>query len=312
MNSDIPIIIQSHQDQCKKRNQSQPRSKVFKVSGSRPFRSSNHSPPGKAEAPQADAACTPLTQTPLLDSTPDIPLDEHRIRPSLSTKCIQNQQIQAANKQHKDKRMKTKYQGQQLKEKQLYKLQKLVVNDQFEEYNANKYAGDIQGKVEVKAGDKTKDQVLVTEPSNAGQVSPGGVFGALKDRTENGTEMRKDDATVDVDGNGQKHEEDGKAHKEELQKVFPNLHFDKKKSRVMEIFVLKDEKVPPSAGSLNLEKDEENSPGKEVAVSKNSAYVKNMIAQRKLQDAKYKSQAISQGQKQNMRLNQFINNAFQY
>jgi len=29
-------------------------------------------------------------------------------------------------------------------------------------------------------------------------VSPGGVFGALKDRTENGTEMRKDDATVEV------------------------------------------------------------------------------------------------------------------
>jgi hypothetical protein len=143
-------------------------------------------------------------------------------------------------------------------------------------------------------------------------VSVGGGFGALKDRTENGTEMRKDDASVEVNVNVRKREEDG-AKKQELQKVFPNFHFDKnKKKDLMEIFVLKEEKVVPSAGSLNLEREEEQSPAKEVPIVKNSAYVKNMIAQKKLQDAKYKSQVISPAQKQNMRLNQFINNAFQF
>ena len=57
----------------------------------------------------------------------------------------------------------------------------------------------------------------------------------------------------------------------------------------MEIYVVKDSNAPPSVGSLNLDKNDENSPGKEVPVSKNSAYVKNLITQKRLQDAKYKA-----------------------
>jgi hypothetical protein len=125
-------------------------------------------------------------------------------------------------------------------------------------------------------------------------VSPAeGRFGGLKDRSEVGTEKRRDDADVaagvEVRVNVRKCEEEGKAKKDALQKVYPNIQFDKNKNRVMEIFVLKDEKVPPSAGSLNLDREDEHSPGKEVPVSKNSAYVKNMITQKKLQEAKYKS-----------------------
>lgn len=95
MNSDIPIIIQSHEDQFKKRHQSQPRSKVVKVSSSRPLYSSQYtqhlSPPDKEEPTQLDNGITPITQTPLLDYTPDIPNDTHHIQQSLSTECIQHE-----------------------------------------------------------------------------------------------------------------------------------------------------------------------------------------------------------------------------
>ena len=64
----------------------------------------------------------------------------------------------------------------------------------------------------------------------------------------------------------------------------------------MEIYVNKNNDIAmPSAGSLNLEKEEDNSPGKEVPVSKNSAYVKNLITQKRMQDAKYKAQPVSHG-----------------
>ena len=65
------------------------------------------------------------------------------------------------------------------------------------------------------------------------------------------------------------------ARKDDIKKEHPNVHFAKKKS--MEIYVAKDYNIaPPSAGSLNLDK-EDTSPGREVPVSKNSAYVKNLI-----------------------------------